>query len=184
MRNAIVAVFLLLSGCTGSGGSDDPGEPTKTALLARSLKVWKGSKPAVYSYDVFRSYGSAWETAPEKGKWITSISVRGDEVICRAFKQTGNVEKFYKEIGTDVGTEVAGFRAVTMESLYRDCAELLEEDSESVAFSVNEDGILQSCFRELTEEQIGDLIGGRDISILLTEFHPGDNCSLIAPATL
>lgn len=177
MKKIVLLSLLAMSCGKGSDGNDgkDAPQKTKAEQLAESKEKWLKDKPQLYTYTVTRTYGSDWNRAIEAGDWSSMIVVENDVVICRAFKQTGSVEREYKEEGDDIGSNDFGFNAKTMDDLYSGCDTLLGSKNDDLLFSLDDSGLLKSCFTRLTQEQQNEVPQGIDNSIHIDKFFPGVN---------
>lgn len=180
----IVALFTVLLASCGHPDSDDKSARQKSnaEILSESRKTWDERKPELYSYTVWRTYGSDWDHPKDPGNWSTIVVVKDNQVICRAFKQTGNLNREYIEKGDAIGSHEFGFQALTLDDLYSRCADLIESKPSDLMFYLDENKLIKSCFTWLTTEQQNKVRQGIDHSILIQDIYPDVNlCDSLPP---
>lgn len=172
-----VALFTVLLASCGSPDSDDKStrQKSNSEVLSESRKTWDERKPGLYSYIVSRTYGSDWDHPKDPGEWSTIVVVNDNKVICRAFKQTGHLNREYIEKGDTVGSHEFGFEALTLDDLYSRCADIIENKPSNLLFFLDENKLLKSCFTRLTIEEQNKVSLGIDHSILIKDIHPDVN---------
>lgn len=179
-----VALFTVLLASCGQPDSNDNStrQKSNSEILSESRKTWDERKPELYSYTVSRTYGIDWDHPKDPGEWSTIVVVNDNKVICRAFKQTGNLNREYIEKGDTVGSHDFGFEALTLDVLYSRCADLIESKPSDLMFYLDEKKLIKSCFTWLTTEQQNKVRQGIDHSILIKDIHPDVNkCDSLPP---
>jgi hypothetical protein len=113
-------------------------EPTE---LDRSHDTWRAENAQHDAYEYTRHF-SSWTGYTMD----TRVTVRGDEVIGRAFEDSDGASWY--ETGAEVGTHSAGHPAVTLDALYDQCAEevLTQDPAEhEIILELDDRGFLQQC---------------------------------------
>lgn len=127
------------------------------ARIQNSYNKWLDVKQGLkntYSYTVYQKDSSSTTLS----QWSNTIYVEEDKVVCRFFQNIDNLSAtVWLETVKDLGKHNEGIPVNTLDEVYGRCLRLAYHDPNyQLFFSINETGVMKSCYFEKTPETYPD----------------------------